>query len=68
MQLNRFNKDQDLIPKPAIIYSKSYVFQEAEQSEIFSTLKEETYCIIIDCQKTLKEQIKKSTKLEIAIQ
>ena len=59
MQLNRFNKDQDLIPKPAIIYSKSYVFQEAEQSEIFSTLKEETDQILADCQKSLKEQIKK---------
>ena len=42
--------------------------QEAEQSEEFSTLKEEIDRIITDCWKSLKEQVKKLIKLEIEIQ
>ena len=42
--------------------------QEAEQSEEFSTLNEETDQIITYCQKYLNKQVKKSIKLEISHQ
>ena len=42
--------------------------QEYEQSEELSTLKEETYQIIANLQKSLKEQVKKQSILDIALQ
>ena len=55
-QIIRFKEDQYLIPKSARINSRFHVSQEAEQSEKFSTLKEETDRIITNFWKALKEQ------------
>ena len=67
-QLNIFHKDQYLILKSAIIDFKFYVSQEAEQSEEFANLKEDTDHIITDFRKSLNEQVKRAIKLEIALQ
>ena len=56
-QLNRFNKDQYLIPKSDRINFKFHVSQESEHSEEFSSLKEETDRIITNLRKSLKEQV-----------
>ena len=53
-QHNRFDKDKHLIPKSDRIDFKFHVYQEAEQSEEFEALKEDTYQIITNFQKSLK--------------
>ena len=67
-QLNRFNEDQDPTPKSTRTDFQFHMSQEAEHSEEFSDLKEETDRIITDFQIALNEQVKKAIKLEIAIQ
>ena len=67
-QLNRFREYQDLILKSARIDFKFHVSQEAEQSEEFATTKEDTDRIITNRRKYLKEYVKESIKLEIALQ
>ena len=55
-QLKKFNEYQDLIPKWSRIDFKFHVSQEYEQSEELSTLKEETYQIIANLQKSLRNR------------